>query len=131
MLNKNKTSFFQLNRFSFIPFIEGLDIFLNFSIVTFLSIFFLAEYDDKYSLPLIIFIICLSFFSRIFFIPLLNRFSNFTKNKKINYLYFLSIIYLVPIFLPSNFIFFSLLIFIFCRLTLGVLFSSLNFSFLN
>ena len=131
MLNKNKTSFFQLNRFNFIPFIEGLDIFLNFSIVTFLSIFFFAEYDDKYSLSVIIFIICLSFFSRIFFIPLLKRFSHFTKNKKINYLYFLSIIYLVPIFLPSNFIFFSLLIFIFFRLSLGILFSFINFSLLN
>ena len=66
MLNKNKNSFFQLNRYNFIPFIEGLDIFLNFSIVTFLSIFFLDEYDDKYSLPIIIFIICLSFFQEFF-----------------------------------------------------------------
>ena len=70
MLNKNQNNFLKFNRYNFIPFIEGLDIFLNFSIVTFLSIFFLAEYDDKYSLPFIIFIICLSFFSRIFFIPL-------------------------------------------------------------
>ena len=127
MSNKNKTSFFQLNRFSFIPFIEGLDIFLNFSIVTFLSIFFFAEYDDKYSLPVIIFIICFSFFSRIFLIPLFKSLSYFTKDKKINFLYFLSVIYLIPVFLPSNFIVFSLFIFIFCRFSLGILFSSINY----
>ena len=131
MLNKNQNTFFQLNRFNFIPFIEGLDIFLNFSIVTFLSIFFLAEYDDKYSLPIIIFIIGLSFFSRIFFIPFLKRFTNFIKNEKINCLYLLSIIYLIPIFLPSSFIIISLFIFILCRFCLGILFSSINFSYLS
>ena len=131
MLNKNQNTFFMLNRFNLIPFIEGLDIFLNFSIVTFLSIFFLAEYDDKYSLPIIIFIICLSFFSRIFFIPLLKRFTYFIKNEKINCLYLLSIIYLIPIFLPSSFIIISFFIFILCRFCLGILFSSINFSYLS
>ena len=83
MLNKKKNSFFfQLDRFNLIHFLEGLDIFLNFSIVTFLSIFFLADYDENYSLPIIIFIICLSFFSRIFVIPLLKKLLHFTKNKK-------------------------------------------------
>ena len=131
MLNKNKNSFFQLNRYNFIPFIEGLDIFLNFSIVTFLSIFFLDEYDDKYSLPIIIFIICLSFFSRIFFIPLCKKFSYFLKNRKINCLYLLSVIYLIPVFLPNSFIVISLFLFILCRLFLGILFSSICFSYLN
>ena len=83
MLNKNQNSFFQLNRYNFIPFVEGLDIFLNFSIVTFLSIFFLAEYDDKYSLPIIIFIICISFFLEFFLFRLAKKFIHFTKNKKI------------------------------------------------
>ena len=105
MLNKKKNSFFQLDRFNLIHFIEGLDIFLNFSIVTFLSIFFLADYDDNYSLPIIVFIICLSFFSRIFVIPLFKKFSHFTKNKKINCLYLLSLIYLIPVFLPNSFIY--------------------------
>ena len=131
MRNKNQNTFFQLNRFNFIPFIEGLDIFLNFSIVTFLSIFFLAEYDNKYSLPIIIFTICLSFFSRIFFIPLLKRFSYFIKKEKINCLYLLSSFYLIPVFLPSSFIVISFFIFIFCRFSLGILFSSVNFSYLN
>ncbi|MAI28856.1 MAG: hypothetical protein CMP38_01475 [Rickettsiales bacterium] len=131
MLNKNQNSFFQLNRYNLIPFVEGLDIFLNFSIVTFLSIFFLAEYDDKYSLPIIIFIICISFFSRIFFIPLYKKFSYFIKNKKLNFLYLLSIVYFVPILLPSSFIAISLPIFIFCRFCLGILFSSINFNYLS
>ena len=131
MLNKNQNSFFQLNRYNFIPFVEGLDIFLNFSIVTFLSIFFLAEYDDKYSLPIIVFVVCLSFFSRIFFIPLWKRLSYFTKNKKFNCLYLLSVIYLVPVFLPSSFMVISLFIYIFCRFCLGILFSSINFSYLS
>ena len=131
MRNKNQNTFFQLNRFNFIPFIEGLDIFLNFSIVTFLSIFFLAEYDNKYSLPIIIFTICLSFFSRIFFIPFLRRFTYFIKKEKINCLYLLSSFYLIPVFLPSSFIVISFFIFIFCRFSLGILFSSVNFSYLN
>ena len=131
MLNKNKNSFFQLNRYNFIPFIEGLDIFLNFSIVTFLSIFFLDQYDDKHSLPIIIFIICLSIFSRIFFIPLCKKFSYFFKNKKINCLYLLSVIYLIPVFLPKSFIVISLFVFILCRFFLGILFSSISFSYLN
>ena len=131
MRNKNQNTFFQLNRFNFIPFIEGLDIFLNFSIVTFLSIFFLAEYDNKYSLPIIIFTICLSFFSRIFFIPFLRRFTYFIKKEKINCLYLLSSFYLIPVFLPSSFIVISFFIFIFCRFSLGILFSSVNFYYLN
>ena len=131
MLNKNKNSFFRLNRFNFFPFIEGLDLFLNFSIVTFLSIFFLGEYDDKYSLPLVIFIICLSFFSRIFFIPICKRLSLFVKNNNNNCLYILSITYLIPILLPSSFGYFSLCIFIFCRFFIGILFSSISLSHLN
>ena len=82
MLNKNKNSFFQLDRFNLIHFLEGFDIFLNFSIVTFLSIFFLADYDENYSLPIIIFIVCLSFFSRIFVIPLLKKLLSLYKKQK-------------------------------------------------
>ena len=130
MLNKNQNSF-QLNRFNLISFIEGLDLFLNFSIVTFLSIFFLAEFDDKYSLPLIIFIICLSFFSRIFVIPLLKKLLYYTKNKKINCLYFLSLAYLIPVFLPNNFLIVSLLIFVFCRFSIGILFSFIHLNYFN
>lgn len=131
MLNKNQNSFLQFNRFNLIHFIEGVDIFLNFSIVTFLSIFFLADYDENYSLPIIIFIVCLSFFSRIFFIPLSKRLSQFTKNKKINSLFFLSIVYLIPVFVPNSFIFISLLIFIFCRFSIGILYSSIHFTYFN
>ncbi len=131
MLNKNQNSFFQFNRFNFVPFIEGLDLFLNFSIVTFLSIFFFAEFDDKYSLPLIIFIVCLSFFSRIFFISIGKSFSYYIKKRKLNSLYILSILYLIPIFLPSSFVFISLSIFIFCRFFIGILFSSISYSYLN
>ncbi len=130
MLSKKQNSYLQLNKFNFISFIEGLDLFLNFSIVTFLSIFFLVEYDNKYSLPLIIFIICLSFFSRIFLIPFWKKVSHLVKKRKFNCLYFLTIIYLVPIFLPSSFAFFSLCIFILCRFCLGFLFSSINLNYL-
>ena len=131
MSNKNQNSFLEFNRFNFIPFIEGVDLFLNFSIVTFLSIFFLVEYDDKYTLPVIIFFICLSFFSRIFLIPFLKKFSHLVKKRKFNCLFFLSIIYLVPIFLPSSFIYFSLLIFMLCRFCLGFLFSSISLNYLS
>ena len=131
MLNKKKNSFFQFNRFNLIHFLEGFDIFLNFSIVTFLSIFFLADYDENYSLPIIIFIICLSFFSRIFVIPLLKKLLYYTKNKKINCLYFLSLAYLIPVFLPNNFLIVSLLIFVFCRFSIGILFSSIHFNYFN
>ncbi len=130
MLNKNQNSFFQFNRFNFVPFIEGLDLFLNFSIVTFLSIFFLAEFDDKYSLPLIIFIVCLSFFSRIFFISIGKSLSHYIK-RKLNSLYVLSILYLIPIFLSTSFLYLSLGIFIFCRFFIGILFSSISFNYLN
>ena len=83
MLNKNQNNFLKFNRYNFIPFIEGLDIFLNFSIVTFLSIFFLAEYDDKYSLPFIIFIICLSFFQESFLFLFLEKNFSFYEIQKI------------------------------------------------
>ena len=96
-----------------------------------MSIFFLADYDENYSLPIIIFIICLSFFSRIFVIPLLKKLLYYTKNKKINCLYFLSLIYLIPVFLPNSFVIVSLFIFIFCRLSIGILFSSIHLSYFN
>ena len=131
MLNKKKNSFFQLDRFNLIHFLEGFDIFLNFSIVTFLSIFFLADYDEIYSLPIIIFIICLSFFSRIFVIPLLKKLLYYTKNTKINCLYFLSLAYLIPVILPNSYLIVSLLIFVFCRFSIGILFSSIHLNYFN
>ena len=55
---------FNLN--DFLPFIDGLDIAINFSLVIFLSSFLLESLDTRIAVVILCFVTSLSFISRIF-----------------------------------------------------------------
>ena len=61
---KLETVMLKFNKFSFLPILDGLDTFLNLSIITYLSIFFLQNLDNRISILIMTFAVLLSFFSR-------------------------------------------------------------------
>ena len=54
MKNKTATNSMKFNKFSSIALLDGLDTFLNLSIVTYLSIFFFKEFDKSLLLFLLV-----------------------------------------------------------------------------
>ena len=62
MKDKKITNSLNFNKFSFLAFLDGLDIFLNLSLITYLSIFFFQDLDNRISILIVSFIILLSFF---------------------------------------------------------------------
>ena len=122
MKNKNLNNSLKFNKFSFLPILDGLDIFLNLSIITFLSIFFLQDLDNRLSILITTFIVLISFFSRItklcFIEKILLKFSYDNLNIYLTF----SVIYLIPVFLVHNFNLISLSIFVICRFLIGNLF---------
>ena len=44
MKDKNSDKLLKFNKFSFLPILDGLDTFLNLSIITYLSIFFFTKF---------------------------------------------------------------------------------------
>ena len=64
-MNKEKTNNFKLTKIDFLPFIEGLDLFLSFSIITYLSNFLFPEIDFRISIIYSTIIILLSFVSKL------------------------------------------------------------------
>ena len=74
MANRKK-KFLNFNKFSLIPLIDGMDLYLSMSIATFLAIFFFENLETSFSLILITFIILINFFIR-FFTPLFVKSAN-------------------------------------------------------
>ncbi len=72
---------FNLN--DFLPFIDGLDIAINFSLVIFLSSFLLESLDTRIAVVILCFVTSLSFISRIFDLKI----SKLLEKLKINLLY--------------------------------------------
>ena len=121
MSTSKKKVNFNLN--DFLPFIDGLDIAINFSLVIFLSSFYLGSLDTRIAVVALCFIISLSFFSRVLdikFSKLLEK----LKITKINLFLVLFFLYLMPIIIQKEFpIFISIGIFIIFRIFLGVIIS--------
>ena len=130
-MNKEKTNNFKLTKIDFLPFIEGLDLFLSFSIITYLSNFLFPEIDFRISIIYSTIIILLSFVSKLispYFLKKLRFLINFSK------FFFLifSSIYLLPIFLPTqNLFYIPVIILIIFRLSVGIFFSIFNPIILN
>lgn len=112
-----------LNLNDFLPFIDGLDIAINFSLVIFLSSFFLGSYDTRITVVALCFIISLSFFSRVFDVKVAKLLDK-SKITKINLFLALSLLYLIPIIIQKEFpMFLSIGIFVIFRIFLGFLIS--------
>ena len=118
-MNTSKTKInFNLN--DFLPFIDGLDIAINFSLVIFLSSFFLGSLDTRISVVVLCMIISLSFISRVFDLRVSKWLEKF-KFIKINIFLMLFFLYLMPVIISKNFPFFlSIGIFIIFRIFFGI-----------
>ena len=86
MKNKTATNSMKFNKFSSIALLDGLDTFLNLSIVTYLSIFFFKEFDNRVSILLSTSVVLLSFFSRNSLLCLIEKV--FTKSKRASFYVF-------------------------------------------
>ena len=122
MKDKNSDKLLKFNKFSFLPILDGLDTFLNLSIITYLSIFFLQNLDNRISILIMTFVVLLSFFSRNNILCLLEKVFLKKKYNKINLYFIFSIIYFIPIFIIQDLNLFSLFIFVLCRFFVGNLF---------
>ena len=122
MKDKKITNFLKFNKFSFLALLDGLDIFLNLSIITYLSIFFFQDLDNRISILIISFIILLSFFSRCNFFCFIEKILFKLHKENFNLYYAFSIFYFIPFFLIDSIELLSLFIFILCRFFIGNLF---------
>ena len=122
MKNKTNTNSLKFNKFSSIALLDGLDTFLNLSIVTYLSIFFFKEFDNRVSILLSTSVVLLSFFSRNSLLCLIEKV--FTKSKRADFNLYLmfTVCYFFPLFLTDNLNILSILVFMFSRFVVGNLF---------
>ena len=115
--SKNKINF---NLNDFLPFIDGLDIAINFSLVVFLSSFFLGSLDTRIGVVVLCLIISLSFISRVFDLRI-SMVLEKIKIIKTNLFLILFFLYLMPIIISKEFpIFLSIGVFIIFRFFLGI-----------
>ena len=126
-MSKEKNNIFKLNKYFIFSFIEGIDLFFSFSLITFLSIFLFENIESRVSILYVISIISLSYFSRI----LLPYFCNMVlfKFKKFDTLLFLGICYLVPLLCFKNYIVLSIFLLIISRIFIGISFGLVNLNF--
>ena len=117
--NSNKS---KISLIYFFPFLDGLDISVNLSILIYLSSFFLQDLDARTSIPILSSVILLSFTSRIFganFLKLLNKY----HVSKINILLIFTGVYFLPLLIQQSFpVILSLTIFAFTRIIIGLFF---------
>lgn len=118
--NKKKIHF---NLNDFFPFIEGLDISINFSMVLFLSSYFFESLDNRISIIVMCAILSLSLISRVLDLKI----SQLLKKSKlinINFFLILFVLYLIPTLIYNDFpLYLSIGIFIFFRIVFGILMS--------
>ena len=118
MNNSKKKIDFNLN--DFLPFIDGLDIAINFSLVIFLSSFFLGSLDTREGVVVLCLVISLSFISRVFDLRVSKLLEKF-KIVKINLFLVLIFLNLMPIIISKEFpIFLSIGIFVIFRIFFGI-----------
>ena len=122
-MQKKKTKNITLAGNDVIPFIDGLDLSVSLSILTYLSSFFFSSYDTRVSFILMGFLILLSCVSRIFDIKLINFIKkNFLS--RINILNLLILSYSLHILVFSNFPkLLSIMIFCIARIIFGIFIS--------
>lgn len=122
-MQKKKTKNITLDGNDVIPFIDGLDLSVSLSILTYLSSFFFSSYDTRVSFILMAFVILLSCVSRIFDIKLIN-FMKKNSLSKINILNLLILSYSLHILVFSDFPnLLSIMIFCIARIMFGIFIS--------
>ena len=125
-LNKNKNKNLNFDYKDTYSFFEGFDIFINFSILTYLSNYLFPEMDLRESMIYSVLIIIISFLSKIILPYILRGFSRIEKVENLFY-YLLFLSYLLVLIIPSgNVYFISVILFIVSRFLIGITFAFFN-----
>ena len=125
-LNKNKDKNLNFDYKDTYSFFEGFDLFINFSILTYLSNYLFPEMDLRESIIYSVLIIIISFLSKIILPYILRGFSTFEKVENLFY-YLLFLSYLLVLIIPSgNVYFISVILFIVSRFLIGITFAFFN-----
>ena len=114
-INKQKNIFSKNDTY---PLIEGLDFFINLSLVTYLCSYFLPDIELRLSILIVTSFALFSYFSKLFIFMI----SSFLKKKteKINISLFLLLAYLLVIISPSGDLgMLSIIIFLLSRFIIG------------
>ena len=114
-MNKKTKTTLSLNKNDIIPFIDGLDISVVLSMVTYLSSYFLSNMENRNSLIVMTSLILLSFLSRVFDLKFLKLFKD-SFLSKINIFYLITFAYLLQIIIFDSFPLFLSVIIYFVRL---------------
>lgn len=101
MISKKKKDTFQININDSFPFLDGLDLSVNMSIIIYLCSFFLPDVDTRIAIVIMSSIIFLSFTSRVFDLKILKLIQNSTL-EKINIFIILPFLYLPPTLITLN-----------------------------
>jgi len=122
MKANQKSDKIKFTKVLYVGFLDGLDVFLNLSIITFLSIFFFSNIDSRLSILLTSFIVLMSFLSRNKVLNICDKVIQRFKVKRFNIFYLLAISYVIPLFSNSSFIYLSLILLMISRFFIGNLF---------
>ena len=101
-MNKKTKTTLSLNKNDIIPFIDGLDISIVLSMVTYLSSYFLSNMENRNSLIVMTSLILLSFLSRVFDLKFLKLLKD-SFLSKINIFYLITFAYLLQIIMLDSF----------------------------
>ena len=122
-MNKKTKTTLSLNKNDIIPFIDGLDISVVLSMVTYLSSYFLSNMENRNSLIVMTSLILLSFLSRVFDLKFLKLFKD-SFLSKINIFYLITFAYLLQIIIFDSFpLFLSVIIYGLGRFLFGIFIS--------
>ncbi|PPR37624.1 MAG: hypothetical protein CFH30_01112, partial [Alphaproteobacteria bacterium MarineAlpha8_Bin1] len=130
-LNKNKNKGLSFDYKDTYSFFEGLDLFINFSIIIYLSNYIFPEIDLRVSMIYSVIIIITSFLSKILLPYTLLKLGKIQKVE--NLFYYLSFLsYLLVIIIPSGNVFFiSVILLVISRFFIGITFAFFNPIFLK
>ena len=112
---KNTANSLKFNKFGTLAFLDGLDIFLNLSIVTYLSIFFFKELDNRFAILISTFVVLLSFFSRNNLFCVIEKVLIKFNKTDLNLYIIFAACYFFPLFLTNNLNALSIFVFALCR----------------
>ena len=101
-MNNKKKTILTLNRNDIIPFIDGLDISIVLSMVTYLSSYFLSNMENRNALIAMTSLILLSFLSRVFDLKFLKLLKD-SFLSKINIFYLITFTYLLQVITLDSF----------------------------
>lgn len=125
-----KNNKYSLNRNDFFPFLEGLDLFINLSLITYLCAFFLPSIELRKSIIILTIIVLFSIITKITLFRVFEIIHSKLRNP--NLLIYLIFAYILVIILPKDlFIPLGIIAFSTSRIIIGSIFSAVNITYID